>query len=407
MFLKRKFPMSTNRKFTMFKPKTALILIAAGFAMSTASAEDEIVIGAATSNSGWMAAFDAGPTKAAQLAIDDINAKGGVLGRKLKFITIDTKTDQSQTARAAQSLVEQNAQMIMTACDFDNGAPAALVAQKANRIAIGSCGADIKYGNLVVGNNVFTMATNTSTTGRIMADWGARKKGWKTAYVLLDSFIEYDKSLCRGFVERWKEVNGATSVVLEDSFKNADVSVASQISRYQALGKPADAMMLCSVPPGLASTIKQFRAAGVSIPVMAGTGGDGSSWHSAVPGLSNYFYLNYSADAGVKEMRPDAEEFLAKYEKKYGERPASGQTITGYSVVQAWARAAERAKSTDAAAVRAELEKFKDESLAVGLTTFSSKLHIDQGRPMLIVSINNSKPEPLGYYDIRKGDYVK
>jgi branched-chain amino acid transport system substrate-binding protein len=391
----------------MFHSKTALILIAAGFAASTASAADEIIIGAATSNSGWMAAFDSGPTKAAQLAVDDINAKGGVLGKKLKLVAIDTKTDQSQTAKAAQSLVEQNASMIMTACDFDNGAPAALVAQKANRLAISSCGADIKYGNLVIGNNVFTMATDASTTGRIMADWGARKKGWKTAYVLVDTFIEYDKSLCRGFVERWKEINGNASVVLEDSFKNADVSIASQISRYQVLDKPADAMMLCSVPPGLASTIRQFRSAGVNIPVMAGTGGDGSSWHSAVPGLSNYFYLNYSADAGVKELRADAEDFAAKYQKKFGERPGSGQTITGYSVVQAWAKAAERAKSTAADAVRAELEKFKDEPLAGGLTTFNSKLHIDQGRPMLIVNITNGKPEPLGYYDMRKGDYTK
>jgi branched-chain amino acid transport system substrate-binding protein len=396
-----------NRKSIMFKPRTALILIVAGIIMSTAVADDEIVIGAATSNSGWMAAFDAGPTKAAQLAVDDINARGGLLGRKLKLIAIDTKTDESQTAKAAQALVEQNAVMIMTACDFDNGAPAALVAQKANRLAISSCGADAKYGNLVIGNNVFTMATDASTTGRIMADWGTRKKGWKTAYVLVDTFIEYDKSLCRGFVERWKELNGPASIVLEDSFKNADVSIASQISRYRALGKPADAMMLCSVPPGLASTIRQFRSAGISIPVMAGTGGDGSAWHSAVPGLSDYFYLNYSADAGVKELRPDADQFFAKYEKKWGERPESGQAITGYSVVQAWAKAVERAKSTDAAAVRAELEKFKDEPLAGGLTTFSAKLHIDQRRPMLVVDIKNGKPESLGYYDIRKGDYAK
>ena len=391
----------------MFKPNALIILIAACIVMSAAMADDDIVIGAATSNSGWMAAFDTGPTRGAQLAVDDINAKGGLLGRKLKLVTIDTKTDQSQTARAAQALVDQNASLIITACDFDNGAPAALVAQKANRLAISSCGADVKYGNLVIGNNIFTMATDASTTGRIMADWAARKKGWKTAYVLVDTFIEYDKSLCRGFVDRWKELNGPASIVLEDSFRNADVSVASQISRYKALPKPAEVMMLCSVPPGLASTIRQFRAAGVSIPVLGGTGGDGVAWHSAVPGLTDYYYLNYSADAGVKEPRPDAEEFLKKYEKKWGERPGSGQAITGYSVVQAWAKAVERAKSTNTDAVRAELEKFHNEPLAGGLTTFSPKLHIDQSRPMLIVTIVNGKPESLGYYDFHEGNYTK
>lgn len=391
----------------MHHTQLSLSLLALTLAFSATAADNEIVIGAATSNSGWMAAFDAGPTKAAQLAVDDINAKGGLLGRKLKFVAIDTKTDQSQTAKAAQELVGQGASLIMTACDFDNGAPAALVAQKAGRLAMSSCGADLKYGNQVIGNNVFSMATDAATTGKVMADWAARKKGWKTAYVLVDTFIEYDKSLCRGFVEQWKKINGPNAVVLEDSFKNADVSISSQISRYQALAKPADTMMLCSVPPGLASTIRQFRSAGVNIPVMAGTGGDGSAWHSAVPGLSDYYYLNYSADAGVKELNPEAEAFMAKYEKKWGERPGSGQTITGYGVVQGWARAVERAKSFEPAIVRAELEKFKDEPLASGLTTFTDKLHIDQNRPLLIVNIKSGKPEPLGYYDIRKGDYVK
>jgi ABC-type branched-subunit amino acid transport system substrate-binding protein len=234
-----------------------------------------------------------------------------------------------------------------------------------------------------------------------------KKMGWKTAYVLLDTFIEYDKSECRGFVARFKELNGDKSVVLEDTFKNADVSVAAQISRYSALPEKPQIMVVCSVPPGLASAIRQFRSAGVNIPVLSATGGDGSAWHSAVPGLTNYYYLNYSADAGVEEPRPDARGFDEKYQKQFGERPGSGQGITGHSVVQGWARAAERAKSLDTAAVRAELEKFTDEPLLAGLTTFTPKLHTNLNRPMLMIEIKDTKPSPLGYYDMRKGDYVK
>lgn len=91
--------------------------------------------------------------------------------------------------------------MIMVACDFDMGAPAALVAQQAGVIAISSCGADDKLGNLTM-EHVFTMATEADGTGRMLADWAFKKQGWKTAYVLLDAFIQYDKSLCAGFVER-------------------------------------------------------------------------------------------------------------------------------------------------------------------------------------------------------------
>ena len=276
--------------------------------MATAD-DNEVLIGAATSFSGWMAAFDTSPTHAAEIAIQDINAAGGVLGKKLRLVHIDTKTDAAQTARAAQDLVKQGVKMMLTACDFDSGAPAALVAQQAGVLAMSSCGADIKYGNLTIGNNVFTMATDAEGTGRILADWATKKMGWKTAYALLDTFIEYDKSECRGFVARFKELNGDKSVVLEDTFKNADVSVAAQISRYNALAEKPQIMVVCSVPPGLASAIRQFRSAGVNIPVLSATGGDGSAWHSAVPGLTNYYYLNYSADAGVEEPRPDARSF--------------------------------------------------------------------------------------------------
>jgi branched-chain amino acid transport system substrate-binding protein len=369
--------------------------------------EDEIVVGAATSFSGWMSAFDVSPSHAAEIAVQDINAAGGVNGKKLKLVHIDTKTDQAQTSRAAQDLVKQGAKLMLTACDFDQGSPAALVAQQAKVIAISSCGADIKYGNLTIGNDVFTMATDAEGTGRILADWATHKKGWKTAYALDDTFIEYDKSECRGFVDEFKKLNHDKAIVLEDTFKNADTSVASQVSRYTALASKPDVMIICSVPPGIASAIRQFRSAGVDIPIISGTGGDGSAWHSAVPGLSNYYYLNYSADAGVKEPRPDAEAFFQKYEKQFKERPGSGQGITGYSVIEAWAKAANKAGSIETDKVRAELEKFTDEPLLVGLTTFTPKLHTNLNRPMLMISVMDTKPAPLGYYDMRKHDYVE
>ena len=230
--------------------------------------------------------------------------------------------------------------------------------------------------------------------------------GWKTAYVLLDTFIEYDKSECRGFVAHFKELNGNNSVILEDTFKNDDISVATQISRYNVLPEKPQIMVLCSVPPGLASAIRQFRSAGIDIPILSGTGGDGSAWHSAVPGLSDYYYLNNSADAGVDEPRPDARSFDAEYQKQFGERPSSGQGITGYSVVQGWALAVTRAGSFDTPKVRAELEKFSDAPLLAGPTTFTPQLHTNLNRPMLMIEIKDSKTIPLGYYDIRRGDYV-
>jgi branched-chain amino acid transport system substrate-binding protein len=59
-----------------------------------------------------MAAFDTSPTRSAEIAIDDINAAGGVLGKKLRLAHLE-KTDAAQTARAAQDLVKQGVKMML------------------------------------------------------------------------------------------------------------------------------------------------------------------------------------------------------------------------------------------------------------------------------------------------------
>ena len=149
----------------------AFMLTILSAATSTALADDdEVLIGAATSFSGWMAVFDTSTTHAAELAVQDINAHGGVLGKKVRLVHIDTKTDAAQTARAAQDLVKQGVKMMLTACDFDSGAPAALVAQQAGVLAMSSCGADMKYGNLTIGNNVWLGGSVTITPGVTIGD---------------------------------------------------------------------------------------------------------------------------------------------------------------------------------------------------------------------------------------------
>ena len=80
----------------------AILTIAS--ATAAAADDNEVLIGAATSFSGWMAAFDTSPTHAAEIAIQDINAAGGVLGKKLRLVHMDTKTDAAQTARAGRVL---------------------------------------------------------------------------------------------------------------------------------------------------------------------------------------------------------------------------------------------------------------------------------------------------------------
>jgi branched-chain amino acid transport system substrate-binding protein len=162
--------------------------------------------------------------------------------------------------------------------------------------------------------------------------------------------------------------------------------------------------MLCSHTPGGASAIRQIRSAGIDTPLLAGTWADGDEWLNAVPDLSNFFYNSYSSARG-DDPSPKIQAFVTAFEKATGHRPVTGQAVTGYSVVDAWAKAVQRAGSLDSDKVVAELEKFHDEPLLAGLTTFTDKLHIAK-RPMLVVGYTNGKPTPVGYWSPEQGRYV-
>src|ERR1700751_6180595 len=107
---------------------TKILRILAGASallFTPAQAADEIVGGFATAASGFMQAYDKPAQDAALIRIDEINKAGGLLGKKLKPVFADTKTDQAEGAKAGLTVLDQNAELVIVSCDYDFGAPAA------------------------------------------------------------------------------------------------------------------------------------------------------------------------------------------------------------------------------------------------------------------------------------------
>ena len=129
---------------------------------------------------------------------------------------------------------------------------------------------------------------------------------------------------------------------------------------------------MCTLPPGGASAIRQIRAAGIQTPILANVGMTDDYWISATPDLSNFYNPTMMSIFG-DDPSPKVQEFVAAYTKKYGTRVPQAYASVGYLVIQAWSTAVKRAGTTDAKAVVAELEKFKDEDLLLGPTTFTSR----------------------------------
>jgi branched-chain amino acid transport system substrate-binding protein len=376
------------RSSTVLGAMLALGLVGTTAATPSASAADDIVFGFSVAQSGPIAAYDDNGTKTAQVFIDDVNANGGLLGKKLRAVFADTKSDRAEGAKAGQEVLRQGADVVFSTCDYDFGAPAALQAQKAGKISIFMCAEDPKAGIAGVGPLSFTSSVAAQVQGASLAEWGYEKKGYRAGYVLLDDSIEYDKSVCAGF--DWMFPKKGGKIVGRDTFKNGDASIASQVTRLRnALsGEKIDAIMLCTYLPGGSSAIRQIRAAGIDLPILNGSSMDGTYWLDAVPDLTN-FYVPVQGSIYGDEPRPEVAALIERYKKKFNEAPVTQYAFPIYTILQLWAKAVEKAGTVDAAKVVAVMNTFKDEPTILGPRSYTPKLHIQDQAPYSIVSISN------------------
>ena len=195
-----------------------------GSSSSGGDSSKPIVIGAAIAQSGFLAPFDLPPYTAAQFAVDDINSKGGVLGRKLKLVATDMKSDPSQGPQAALDVLGQGADMVIVSCDFDTGSPAATTATSKGKIAFSTCAGAPQFGPQGIGPLAYTMGEAGQTEGAIMAEFAIQDKKFKTAYLLTDTDLEYFKNVAKGFQTRYPQVGG--KIVAQSNFKQKDPAAA-------------------------------------------------------------------------------------------------------------------------------------------------------------------------------------
>lgn len=376
--------------------KTVIASAVLGLALGTgysdlARAEDPIVIGAAVALSGPIQAYDQDPLHAAQIAIDEINAAGGVLGRPLELVTADTKSDIAHGAVAGMEVLDQGADVVIVTGDFDYGGGAARAANSRGKIAISPFAADPKFGAQGIGPYAFTFATASLTVGTVLAEF-AWDQGWRTAYTLTQNTIQYDQSVTASFRERFAELGG--ELVGEDSFAYGDASFAAQITRFRALETEPDMMLLSTFAPTGPTALRQIRAAGLDLPILSGEDMDGDYWLESVPGLSNYFVTAMASIYG-DDPRDDVNAFLEEFEARHGRHPTTAHTITGYDAIKGIAAAIERAGTTDSDAVVAELVKFNDEPMLAGPTSFTDTRRINVDRPLAIINVEDGTPRFL------------
>ena len=351
---------------------------------------NEWLIGFATAQSGWLQPYDTPAKQAAFIRIDEINAAGGLLGRKLRVLEADTRTDMVAAADAARQLLNQGAHMLAVGCDYDFGAPAAKLAQERGKVSFFLCAEDILAGLQGVGSYSFSASVLAPVQGATITEWAYQRRKVRNIYVLLDTMIAYNQGVCEGFdwmAKRLPELKILGRGVYEDKPE----SIAQQIQAIQALPQKPEAVMLCSIIPSAANMARALREVGINALLLTGSATDGEYWLDQVPGLSG-FALPVQASAFGDDPNPLIEAFNDTYAQRYGQRPGNTYAYPGYIMVDLWAKAVERAASADASAVTAELEKMRDEPTLFGPRTFTPEIHHQNSALLLISEINQGKP---------------
>jgi branched-chain amino acid transport system substrate-binding protein len=368
----------------------SVLLVLAAFASAASNGKTQstpapIIVGQVAGLTGFLQPFDTAVNAGMQLAIKDINARGGVLGgRKFKLVSADMASDIAKGVAAAQRVLDQGAMFVAVPSDFGPGAPVARFVNKQGKLAMAFIGS-AQFGYAGVGPLAYNFWQGTETESAALAEWAYYTKGIRHPFILTDVSNQYGKDNCAAFKARFTQLAGEDSIAGEDTFQNQDTNINSQLVSIKG-ATDLDAVMVCSFPPGGVTPIRDLRAAGINVPVLIGAGYEGNYWQSAVPNLSNVFG---TAMRSIYEVGkdPTITRLAASYRKLTGDAPFTATFLAaGYSEIQGLAEAIRVAKSTDTQKVAAAFNKFKNVPLIAGATTYGPKCHVAVGRPTLVVA---------------------
>jgi branched-chain amino acid transport system substrate-binding protein len=374
----------------------ALVLIGSALAATaghrTAQAKAPIIIGWAFDGTGSMAPFDGPALAAAKLRVDQLNAKGGVNGRKLEIRTCDTQSNNATTAKAcALSLLGQKANVLFTTCDVDYAAPVVRAAIDRGVLAIAPCiGTDQmgpkRFG--AKGRLAFSFGNVAQDEGSAMAQY-AWSKGWKTAALATDTVIVYFKDVVRAFDVRFRQLGG--KILARETYQSGGgTNVQNAVSRLNDVKAGVYVTSTAGAFGALSTLLTGLRSLGNNTPILNSWAGDGTYWLPANPKVTNYWFVTFASCFG--DDPSPAINTLAK-EVKAG----TGGFITGPSAIDGLVTAIKRAHGSTKGAVLAKvMEHFKKVPTISGNISFSAKLHTVYGRRYRVIRIENNVPKVVG-----------
>lgn len=367
----------------------SVILVAAVAAAASGAAKEPIKIGALFNQTGDQSSLDVPGLNGFKLAADEINKKGGILGRQIQVVAIDGKTDQNACANAAQKMIDVDKVVAISGLADSNYALAAgAIAQKAG-IPFLTSGATLPSLPDQVGNFFFLVPFGDNIQAYAGAEFAAKDLKAKTAYILTDKAMDYTITLSKYFKERFTKINGAKSILLEDSYQTSDVDFSAQIERLKGLRIQPDVLYVASDPSKAGVIVKQMRARGVNQPIIGGDGYD-TPLLVELGGEGANKGVYFTTHASLDNPAAKVQNFVKSYQATYKQYPENAFAALGYDAMYLLADAIKRAGKADPKAIRDALAKTAGFEGVTGKISYKAGSRVPT-KSVTVLTVKNGK----------------
>jgi branched-chain amino acid transport system substrate-binding protein len=367
----------------MARRLSAVLVAAAVLALGGCkkNSTDEIVVGEFASLTGGTATFGRSSDRGVELAVGEINAAGGVLGKKLRVVVEDDQSKPEEARTAVLKLLKQDQVVaVLGEVASSRSLAAAPECQRAGVPMISPASTNPKVTE--VGDYIFRVCFIDPFQGSAMAKFASHSLRAKTAAILRDIKNDYSVGLADFFSEEFVREGGR--ILIDVSYSEGDIDFKAQLTAIRAV--LPDVVFVPGYYTEVGLIARQARELGIDVPLLGGDGWDSPRTieigGAAVNGC--YFSNHYAAD----DPNPLVQSFIRKYRQQYSEVP-DAMAVLGYDATQVLAEALRRAGTTDGKALRDAIAATKDFAGVSGKITIDE--HRNPRKSLVVLKIDGGK----------------
>lgn len=311
---------------------------------SAKASGDSITIGTVTTNSGTAAAYGEAEVKGFELAVSEINAKGGINGKKVKLESMDDKGDATEASNAYNKLAGDN--NVLAVAGPTISATTAAVAPLADQSKLVTIAPAATSDSIETGNYLFRTCFKDSYQGEVAARFAAENLKVKKVAVLYGTGDPYSSGVGEAFAKAAEKL-GLEVVDKESSSSADDTEYSAQLQKIQASGAE---LLYAPYYYSVAGPyiIPQARSVGFEGYVMGPDGYDGLKLTGDKSQYNKTYYTtHYSADDNTNTK---VQDFIKSYKSKNNAEPNTFAALgydTIYMIKQAIEKTGENATRED------------------------------------------------------------